>query len=293
MKYRKLKSLNSEISEISLGTFPFKGWWGEPLSDQVVVNIIQKAIELGVNYIDTADVYGLGETELLVGKLPEAIKSRLLIATKGGRDFTTSPGKISKNFAIPYLKRALDNSLERLKTKCVPVYFLHGPETQDIISGDIFNFLEEAKSKRLIKASGVSVNTQEELELILTKYDPDIVSLPYNFLSGLNIEAILDTIKEKNIDLIIREPLAQGLLTGKYGPNAVFPETDHRNFKWTKEFWDKNSSKLEEFNTQFTSREAKIKGAFDAILKHQSIKSVIFGVKSVEQLIENIEIVEK
>jgi aryl-alcohol dehydrogenase-like predicted oxidoreductase len=119
MKYRKLTSFNYNISELSLGTFPFKGWWGEPLSDEIVISIIARAVELGINFVDTADIYGLGEMELLLGKMDNGLKNKLVISTKGGRDFTSKPGEINKNFEISYLNKALESSLSRLKKDCI------------------------------------------------------------------------------------------------------------------------------------------------------------------------------
>jgi len=291
MKYRKLNSLQYSISELSLGTYPFKGWWGKPLPDSEVMKIIYKAIELGINYIDTADVYGLGESESLIGKISSELKGKFIISTKGGRDFTTKIGEINKNFDTRYLQNAFNNSLKRLQRNFIDIYFLHGPENIDYERKEIFDFLEELKHKGKVMATGISLNKPDELELLLKHYKPDVVSIAYNYLSNLNITEFCKKLKESQIDLIVREPLAQGLLSGKYNQESQFPSDDHRSWKWTKDFWDKNEKKLNEFNKENNTYEDKIKASFSHILNEPYIRSVIFGVKSVEQLHENLKFV--
>lgn len=293
MKYRKLKSLQHKISELSLGTYPFKGWWGKPLSDEEVIKIIHKAIELGINFIDTADVYGLGQSESLLGKVKNELKDKFIISTKGGRDFTTNKDEISKNFDVNYLSKALEASLKRLSRDYVDIYFLHGPEQDEIDKGSIFEFLDKTKSRGLVRATGVSLNKSDELDSIISKYIPDIISIPYNFLSDTNISTFIDSLKKYDIDLIVREPLAQGLLTGKYTRDSKFPSDDHRSWKWTKEFWDENEERLNKFNKENQTYEEKIKGSFKHILKNSYISTVIFGAKSIKQLEDNLTITEQ
>lgn len=292
MKYRQLFSLNTEVSEISLGSYPFKGWWGEPLSDELVISIITKAVDMGINFIDTADVYGLGETEKIIGNLPDKVKNKLIISSKGGRDFTTKPGTIKKNFDVIYLGHALDKSLERLQIPQLDIYFLHGPEQTDIKLAKIFSFLENIKSTGKTKAVGISVNSLEDIDLILQSYKPDLFSIPYNYLSAIDINKLSSRLYPAQIDLIVREPLAQGMLTGKYSMSYKFPNSDFRSWKWTKVYWLSNLKKINKFNNENETEQKKIKAAFAHILKEPKITSVIFGVKSIDQLVANIKTVE-
>ncbi len=290
MKYRRFKSLKSEVSELSLGTYPFKGWWGKPLSDKEVIDIIHKAVELGINLIDTADVYGLGESELLIGKVSTELKDKLIISTKGGRDFTTNKGEINKNFDVVYLERALESSLERLKKDCIDIYFLHGPEKNDVEKGEVFKFLEKIKSLGKVRATGISLNKPDELELLLKQYKPDVVSIAYNYLSDLNISEFCNKLRKYKIDLIVREPLAQGLLTNKYNRNSQFHSDDHRSWKWTKEFWNQNEDRLKQFNSINTTYEDKISASFKHVLDNSYMSSVVFGAKSISQLVDNLRL---
>jgi len=290
MKYNKLKSLNTKISELSLGTFPFKGWWGDPLSDKKVIEIINRAVDLGVNYIDTADVYGLGIMESLLGKVLKDINKDILVATKGGRDFTTIPGKISKNFDVQYLKQAFKESLNRLQCKYVDVYFLHGPEKEVIEKGYIFDFVEKLKSDGLARAVGLSINSIDEMQSIFKMYTPDIVSIKYNYLSDFDINPILQECAKRNIDVILREPLERGLLSGKYDDKSKFPENDHRNKMWDSTFWNSKSNRFKEFNNIERNGKTKSQLAIDYSLQINGVKSVLFGVKTIKQLEENLSI---
>lgn len=287
MKYRKLSSTGWSVSELGIGTFPFKGWWGEPLSDEVCREIVQKAIELGVNLIDTADVYGLGEAERIVGELLPTVKQKVYVVTKGGRDFTSKPGEITKNFEVDYLSHALDASLNRLKMDCVDIYYLHGPSKQDISDGMIFRFLDRVKSEGKIKLSGISVADASEIPLILGRYKPDLISLIGNILCPYDLGKIVEDCTKVEVDVVFREPLEQGLLTGKHTSKSYFPETDHRSRKWNEEFWQKKKNGAKEFSTIDFGEITKVQAALAYDLSFQEVKSVVFGAKSVKQVEEN------
>jgi aryl-alcohol dehydrogenase-like predicted oxidoreductase len=289
MKYRTLRSLNYKVSELSLGTYPFKGWWGEPLSDKQVMDTLYRALECGINLIDTADVYGLGTAESLVGKISAEMQKSFIVSTKGGRDFTTKKGDITKNFDTNYLSQALEASLQRLQRDCINIYFLHGPEEADIKKGEIFTFLDNVKKSGKVQSIGISVNNVKEIDIILEQFKPDILSIPYNYLSTIDLDDVVQKLQTNNIDLFVREPLAQGLLTGKYTKDFEFPANDHRSWKWTKQFWNEHEVRLNEFNKNNVTYEEKIINAFRFSLQNPYTSTVIFGAKSILQLEDNLK----
>jgi len=290
MKYRAFGSMGWRVSEIGLGTFAIGGYWG-PSDDNMSKRVIEKSYELGVNFYDTADVYGRGKSERFIAEIfvDNNMRSDIFIATKGGHDFYTSPPKLLRNFDVSYLDNALNRSLERLHTDYIDVYQLHGPAVEIMQQEHVFEFLEKAKKDGRIRAAGVSVYDLAGVEEALRNDVVDSVQFVLNILVNHDeVKNILSACATRGVGIIAREPLAQGLLTGKYGVDASFPEDDHRAAKWTHEYLEKQLTKVSKLSTLADKNRNLSQVALLFVLAHQEVSVVIPGARDLQQLFDNI-----
>ncbi|MBI5848504.1 MAG: aldo/keto reductase [Nitrospirae bacterium] len=287
MQYRSFGSIGWNVSAISTGTYAIGGNWG-PTDDKSSIAAIRRAFDLGVNFFDTADVYGLGKSETLLSEALAGMRTKFYIATKGGRDFYSAPPKISKNFDVKYLAVALDRSLGRLKTDNVDLYQLHGPTIDQMKQGDIFEFVARAKQLGKVRACGVSLNTLDEVRTALSSKIVEAIQYPFSILNQNNGPEVFALCKKQGVALIVREPLAQGLLTGKYTLDSKFPADDHRSREWTREFLESNLHKLGRLPFLATANRSMVQAALQFILSFNEVSTVIPGPRNSKQLEEHL-----
>ncbi len=228
MKYRPAGRLNTSVSEIGLGCWQLGAdCWGD-IPEAAAFEILKTAIDTGVNFLDTADVYGAGRSETLIGKflqtLPDHGKS-IFVATKLGRLYGY-PDK----YTYPILRECALRSCERLARPTLDLIQLHCVPTQALRRGDLFEWLRELKRERLIRHFGASVESIEEALICLEESDVDSLQIIFNIFRQKPIDELFAKAKEKNVALIIRLPLASGLLSGRYNAQTTFPPEDHRTF---------------------------------------------------------------
>jgi aryl-alcohol dehydrogenase-like predicted oxidoreductase len=290
MLYRKFGKLGWEISEIGLGTYAIGGYWG-PTDDKESLEVIEKSFELGVNFFDTADIYGRGKSERFIRELfvDNGLRTKIFIATKGGHDFYTSPPKLFRNFDIEYLNGALNRSLERLGTDYVDIYQLHGPDLDVMKKGDIFSFLEMAKKDGRIRAAGLSLYNLEGVQEAIKHTVVDSIQCIVNMLVEKNdVKEILNQCSNKGVAVIARQPLAQSLLTGKYNESAKFTNDDHRSVSWTKDYLEQELPRVEKLKQLVLTNRSLVQSALKFVLSYSNISTVIPGARNVRQLIENL-----
>lgn len=220
------------MSKICFGCEPLGGAdWGD-VDVSAIASAVERALELGVNFFDTADVYGLGLSEIRLSKILGPRRHEVMIATKGGLSWknSTSGGRatILKDSSPNYLCGAVEASLRRLRLDRLPVYFIHwpDPDTDIRITFECLARLQEAGKIGLIGCS--NFNT-EQLHLACEVADVALVQLPVNILGEDLDSDLLKAVQEKYIGVIAYNVLANGLLTGKYGPHYRFPENDRRS----------------------------------------------------------------
>lgn len=223
MKLRQLGNTDLSISEVGLGCWQFGGDFG-PIEESKVNHIIETALDSGINFFDTADVYGAGRSEALLGKALPA--SEPFIATKYGRGPDTYPDR----YSLDNLKDAVRRAQDRLQRDRIDLLQLHCIPTEVMARGEIFDWLRTVQQDGLIRYFGASVETVEE-GLICAQHE-DLASLQviFNIFRQKLLDELLPTAKEKGIGIIVRLPLASGMLSGKYDENTQFAETDHRNY---------------------------------------------------------------
>ncbi|HWA01377.1 MAG TPA: aldo/keto reductase [Caulobacterales bacterium] len=216
------------VSEIGLGAWQLGGAdWGDMPAARAL-DILDAAADAGVTFIDTADVYGLGRSEQLIGQwLARSDRDRFFIATKIGR--FPKPGW-PENFTAAMVRAHVDACRQRLGLDALDLVQLHCVPTDALKHGEMFDALRKLKSEGKIKAFGASVETTEQALLCLNIDGIASLQIIFNILrQPMNIR-VLPEAKAKGVSLIVRLPLASGLLSGKMSAEQRFPENDHRNY---------------------------------------------------------------
>lgn len=191
------------------------------------VTMIQKAVELGINFIDTADIYGRGKSEEIVGQAISPIRKKVVLATKGGIRIT-SEGKPTQDLSQNRIRKAVKESLNRLKTDYIDLYQIHYSDPE-IPPKETIKALNEFIKTGEIKYVGLSNFSLEEFREWTELQSVPSVQLPYNLLQNRNYNDLLPICKSKNISVIVYTPLMMGLLTDKIRKGTVFPKNDERS----------------------------------------------------------------
>lgn len=286
---------NKKFSKLCFGCEALGGTdWGKTDLKEIS-NAIDKSLDLGINFFDTADCYSLGLSEKRLSSILGARRHDLLIATKGGVSWTKfknqKRAKIETNCSKDYLKKAIDNSLRRLKLDVLPIYYIHKPDPNIEIE-ETFSFLNEMQILGKIGLIGCSNFSYEQVKRAHTFCDLSLVQLPYNILNRPLQKKLIDFCKKSNVKIVAYNVLYSGFLTGKFDLNSKFGNDDRRSrisdFKGKKLYnllkKVKQKEKLANKN-KFNLLEYSIK----TVLAQNEIMSVITGIKSVKQAEENIK----
>ena len=224
MEIRRLGKTNFMVSEIGIGCWQFGGDFG-PIDDETSVATLQAAHQADVTFYDTADVYGAGRSERVIGAFANSHKP-MIIATKVGR----MPALYPDNYAADDVKRHIEESLTRLDVSQLDLVQLHCVPPQILGDGALFGIMDDLQSQGLIKAWGASVETIEEAHICLAQTGCSSLQIIFNLYRQDAIWSLFDDAKAKDVGIIVRLPLASGILTGKYDATHQFAETDHRHF---------------------------------------------------------------
>lgn len=289
MKYRKLGRTGLDVSEIGFGCWAIGGTGYGPTDDEESLRALEAAWQGGVNFFDTADVYGDGHSENLLARFIKGKpRDKVVVASKAGWDFYQAGGN-KKNFKPEHLRFACEESLKRLQTGFIDLYQLHNPSLELISNGEPVSVLEDLKKQGKIRFTGVSVHTEEEALAVLKDKRVDVIQLVFNLLDQRMLEKVFPLAKDNEIGIIAREPLACGLLTGKYKNGHKFFKTDHRN-RWTEEKLDLELEKIAKIkNILSTERLSLSRAALEFVLDQEAVSTVIPGAKTPEQVEENLK----
>jgi aryl-alcohol dehydrogenase-like predicted oxidoreductase len=226
MHYRALGRTGWKISEISFGAWAIGGSWGQ-VSDEESMAALRQAIDSGVNFIDTADVYGNGRSERLIAQLKKERKEEVIVATKAGRRL---PGQTVEGYSRENLVSWIEDSLRNLATDCLDLLQLHGPPTALYDRPEVFGILDDLVTAGKIRYYGVSVEKIEEALKAVEFPNVQTVQIIFNCFRQRPAEVFFARAKQKQVGILARVPLASGLLTGKLRPDSTFASDDHRNF---------------------------------------------------------------
>ena len=228
MQARIFGKTGIKIHEVGLGTWQLGDSWAE-VAESDSLNILKTAYENGVNFFDTADVYGQGRSESIIGKFRKMVAKDIFIATKLGR-LHGYPNGYPNGYSYDLFKKCTEDSLKRLGVEAIDLTQLHCIPPSYLESGEVFDWLKQLQDEGKIRAFGASVESMDEA--LNCMKNPDLVSLQiiFNIFRQKPIDAIFKTARQKNIALIIRLPLASGLLSGKFTKQTKFADNDHRNY---------------------------------------------------------------
>jgi aryl-alcohol dehydrogenase-like predicted oxidoreductase len=288
MRYRTLGKTNFQVSEIGFGCWAIGGTSYGPTDDAQSLEALQTAWDAGVNFFDTADTYGHGHSEELLRQfLKDKPREKYVLASKAGWDFYHGGSK--KNFDPEYLRFACEESLKRLGTGTIDLYQLHNPSLEKIRQGEIIDVLEDLKKQGKIRAIGISIHTEEEAAAAIADTRVDTIQLVFNMIDQRMSERVFPEAHKKNVGIIIREPLACGLLTEKYSTEHQFPKDDHRR-RWSPEKRELDMQKIKVLKAVFaTQRLSLARAALEYALDFEGVSTVIPGAKTKEQVLENLK----
>jgi aryl-alcohol dehydrogenase-like predicted oxidoreductase len=234
MNYRELGRTGWKVSEISFGAWAIGGAWGS-VDDAESMAALRAAVDCGVNFIDTADVYGMGRSERLIGELKRELKQQVVVATKAGRRLSphTADGYNEKNIG-----GFIEDSLRNLATDCLDLLQLHCPPTDVYYRPELFGVMDRFVEAGKIRFYGVSVERVEEALKALEYPNVQTVQIIFNSFRQRPANLFFEHAKRRRVGILARVPLASGLLTGKLNRDTQFAADDHRNFNRHGEAFD-------------------------------------------------------
>ncbi len=296
MNYRDLGGTGMRVSEISLGTWAFGSEWGE-VSDEDSYATLNRAVDLGVNFLDTADVYGDGRSEKLIGRLlKDRPNDEIFVATKAGRrlDPHTAEGYNHENISA-----FVERSLENLGVEALDLLQLHCPPTEAYRQDETFEALDRLVEAGKVKHYGVSVEKVEEARMALEYPGVSTVQIIFNIFRQKPAVEFFPLAEERDIGVLARVPLASGLLSGKMSPDRDFPENDHRNFNREGAAFDRGETfsgvpfergieAAEELKELVPEGYTLAQFALRWILTHPAVSCAIPGAKRPDQAEDNI-----
>ncbi|GIQ69903.1 aldo/keto reductase [Xylanibacillus composti] len=295
MEYRELGSTGLKVSEISFGTWAIGGGWGQ-VNDEESFKALQRAMDAGVNFFDTADVYGDGHGEEVVGKATKGLEGKVHIATKFCRQ-----GDIHdpNNYAEAAVRKYCEDSLRRLQREAIDLYQVHCPATQILRDGAVFEVLDKLQAEGKIRHYGVSVETVEEGLISLQYPNVKAIQFIYNIFRQKPEQELFPKAKQQGVGILVRLPLASGLLTGKFKEDTAFEADDHRNFNQNGESFNVGETfaglpfrKGVKLSRQLAwiaeGRGSMTRAALRWILDNPHISCVIPGFKNTEQVEDNL-----
>jgi aryl-alcohol dehydrogenase-like predicted oxidoreductase len=226
LKYRTLGRTGWKVSEISFGAWAIGGAWGQ-VSDEESMAALNQAIDSGINFIDTADVYGNGHSHSLIAQLKRSRKEEIVVATKLGRRL---PKQTVEGYSRENITSWVEDNLRTLDTEALDLLQLHCPPTGAYYHPEIFGVLDDLVHAGKIRFYGVSVERVEEALKAMEYPNLQSVQIIFNCFRQRPSELFFAQAKLKQVGILARVPLASGLLTGKFRADSQFADDDHRNF---------------------------------------------------------------
>ncbi|HEX5483161.1 MAG TPA: aldo/keto reductase [Terriglobia bacterium] len=295
MNYRELGRTGWKVSEISFGAWAIGSMWGE-VNDNESYAALNRAVDLGVNFIDTADVYGMGRSEKLIARLRKERKETIYVATKAGRRLSphTADGYNAGNLA-----RFVEDSLRNLETDCIDLLQLHCPPVEVYYRPEVFAALDGLARAGKLRYYGVSVERVEEALKAIEYPNVQSVQIIFNMFRMRPSERFFAEAKRRRVGILARVPLASGLLTGRMNARTAFGPDDHRNFNRQGEMFDRGETfsgvdyekgleAVEKLRRSAPAGGSMAQFALRWILMFDAVTCAIPGAKRPSQVEENV-----
>ncbi len=295
MQYRKFGNTDMVVSEIGFGAWAIGGGamigntaigWGDT-DDNVSINAIHTALDIGINFFDTADIYGLGHSEELLGKTI-GNKKEVIIATKVGN--VSRNDQFTVDYSKEYILKACEASLKKLRREAIDYYQLHSARMQHLQKGECIAAMQQLEQQGKIKHWGISLNTFDplpEADFFIQNKIGNGFQLVLNLLNQKTLPLVKRS-GEDGYGVIVRMALQFGLLTGKFDKEADFSANDHRKNRLTQEVIDVSNNALnpvwalcKKYNC------SKTQLALSYILSYPEVSTIIAGIRTAEQVVLN------
>lgn len=287
MRYNKYTPSTPRVSEIGLGAWQLgenTGWRG--MSEEEAIEMVREALELGINFFDTAPNYGLGTSESRLGKALQGVdRDRIVINTKFGHTV-----KGTNDYRSESIRASLEGSLKRLKVDYVDSLIIHNPpfETLDGNKNDHYEILEQLKAEGKIKAYGASLDTYPEMKLLMETTGSEVIEAFFNILHQ-DVARAFESAQEKGVAIIAKIPLDSGWLSGNYNAKSRF--TDIRS-RWSDSDIETRAALVERVREISGKDRALAQTAISFCLAYEAVSTVIPGNSTLQQLRSNVESTE-
>jgi aryl-alcohol dehydrogenase-like predicted oxidoreductase len=294
MQYRELGRTGWKVSTISFGAWAIGGGWGE-VDDRQSLDALRTALDLGVNFVDTADVYGDGRSERLLAQLKRERQEQLIIATKAGRRLDPH---LASGYNRANLTAFVERSLANLETEALDLLQLHCPPTQVYYMPEVFGALDDLVAQGKLRYYGVSVEKVEEALKAIAYPNVQTVQIIFNIFRQRPAELFFGEAQRRRVGILARVPLASGLLTGKLSATSQFAADDHRSYNRFGEAFDRGETfsgvdyatalqAVEELRRLAPPGWSLTQMALRWILMFPAVTCAIPGAKRTSQVVEN------
>ena len=297
MKYRPFGRTGWQVSEIGFGAWAIGADWGKVVSEEDSLGAIYASLDNGVNFIDTADVYGDGRSERLVSKALKGHSERVYVATKAGRRLDPH---VPEGYNRGNLTRFVERSLKNLDVDALDLVQLHCPPTEVYYMPEVFGILDDLVRAGKLRYYGVSVEKVEEAIKAIEFPNVQSVQIIFNILRQRPAELFFKLAKDKKVGILARVPLASGLLTGKMTRETTFESDDHRNFNRYGESFDVGETfsgvdyetgldAVDELRALVPEGATMAQFALRWILMFEAVSLAIPGAKNRQQAMDNAQ----
>lgn len=293
MRQRKFGKTGLTVSEIGMGTWELGGReWGD-IGEKEAVDLLRYAFEKGITYYDTADQYGGGRAERLLGEAFSALGNRVVIATKLGYELD-SDGWISQGGEVPafnasrdYIRQAVEGSLTRLKRDVLDFYQFHSPPPEEMWD-EAFGAMEELKSEGKVRFYGLCLGNEAHALKAIAETGISSLMLTYNILNQGMAKPVMEKAAEKGIAVTVRQPLSSGLLSGQLNADTVFAENDYRK-TWQREKFLVDLERVDEIKSVVRGKAKSLpQAALKFILAHPAVCCVTPGMMTPAQVDDGV-----
>jgi len=296
VEYREFGRTGWKISTIGFGAWGIGGdAWGTT-DDEVSRASLHKAIDLGVNFIDTADVYGDGHSEQLIAQVRKTRSEQLIIATKAGRRLNPH---VASGYNRQNLTSFVERSLHNLETEALDLLQLHSAPSEVYDMPEVFGILDDLVQQGKVRFYGVSVERVDEALKAITYANVQSVQIIFNMFRLKPSEQFFAAARERKVGILARVPLASGMLTGKFRPETQFAPNDHRNYNRHGEAFDQGETfsgvdyetglqAVEELRKLVPEGATMAQFALRWILMFPDVTSAIAGAKNTQQVEDNV-----
>jgi len=293
MKYRTLGKSGIKVSEIGFGAWTLGlDWWGKKIGDDEAIRMLKRAYDLGINFFETADMYGKGKSEKLIAQAFKDMRNEVVYSTKWGYDMYSAEqvghSELPQKHDTEFLQSALGQSLDRLQTDYIDVYSLHNPKMDAVRNDGLFAALDDVVKTGAIRSHGAALGPaigwkDEGLEAIRNR-DITCLQTVYNILEQDPGRDFMKEAERHDVGIMVRVPDASGLLTGKVNAETKFDKNDHRSFR-KQEFIMEAMQKIENMKPVANSKGWNITElAIKFILSQKQISVVLPTMISIEEI---------